>query len=458
MQLPTETLENQLNELNAERRGEAFERLLEMVRCGEIVFPEPGHAVNLHCHTSFSFNGYGYSPVYFAWKARCDGLRVAGIVDFDVLDAVEEFLHACDLVGIRGCAGIETRVFVSPFETREINSPGEPGISYHMGMGFISNDVPDKALLADFLRIAQDRNRGVASRVNAYLTPAAIDYDLDVLPLTPNGNATERHLCMAYDLKAREVFPDARERAAFWAEKLKTDANKIRDIIDDAPSLQALIRSKTMKAGGVGYVKPSGPDFPALDRMNAFVLEAGAIPTFAWLDGTTAGEQAIEELMDIMLANGVAAVNIIPDRNWNIKDPGAKRAKVDHLYRFVELARSHDLPIAVGTEMNAYGNRFVDDFEAPELKPLTPIFLEGAHILYAHTILQAHAGMGYLSGWAKRNFASTKDKNAFFKHIGEVVNPARKDLLAGIGPHMTPKDIEAARCQRDRTRAEARQR
>jgi hypothetical protein len=58
--------------------------------------------------------------------------------------------------------------------------------------------------------------------------------------------------------------------------------------------------------------------------------------------------------------------------------------------------------------------------------------------------------MGYLSGWAKRNFVSTKDKNAFFKHISEVVNPARKDLLAGIGPHMTPKDIEAARCQRDK--------
>jgi hypothetical protein len=450
MTSPRERWESDLNNLNAERRRAALDRLLSLVQQGEIVFPEPGCAVNLHCHTSFSFNGYGYSPTYFAWKARCEGLRVAGIVDFDVLDAVDEFLEACGRLGLRGCAGIETRVFVPLFETREISSPGEPGISYHMGFGFTSSDVPDKALLAEFGRIAEERNRGVAARVNPFLGPAAADYERDVLPLTPNGNATERHLCMAYDLKAREIFPDGAERTAFWAGKLATDAGKVRAIINDPPLLQALIRSKTMKAGGAGYVKPSGPDFPTLESMNAFVLEAGAIPTFAWLDGTSEGEQAIEELLDVMLKGGVAAVNIIPDRNWNITDPAVKKTKLDHLYRFVDLARSHDLPISAGTEMNAYGQRFVDDFDAPELRPLTPLFLEGAHIFYAHTILQAHAGMGYLSDWAKRSFASVKEKNAFFKHIGEVVDPLRKEILSAIGPHMTPRDIEAAKCQRRR--------
>jgi hypothetical protein len=51
-----------------------------------------------------------------------------GIVDFDVLDGVDEFLDACELVGVRGSAGIETRVFLPEFATREINSPGEPGV------------------------------------------------------------------------------------------------------------------------------------------------------------------------------------------------------------------------------------------------------------------------------------------------------------------------------------------
>ena len=55
-----------------------------------------------------------------------------------MLDAVDEFLAACDLAGVRGSAGIETRVFIPEFATREINSPGEPGVYYHMGIGFTS--------------------------------------------------------------------------------------------------------------------------------------------------------------------------------------------------------------------------------------------------------------------------------------------------------------------------------
>jgi hypothetical protein len=436
-------LESQLNDLCAARRKAAFEALLDLVNRGEVVLPAPGRRVNLHCHTAFSFNGYGYSPSCFAWKARCEGLRVAGIVDFDVLDAVDEFLRACAALNLRGCAGIETRVFVRQFETREINSPGEPGIAYHMGVGFTSGTAPDAMLLAELKQTAQERNRRVAGRVNAFLAPVTVDYERDVLPLTPNGNATERHLCAAYDLKAQTVFPDADARAAFWADKIGTDPARVKAVLDDAPVLQGLIRSKTIKVGGVGYVKPCGPDFPPLDRVNAFILGAGAIPTFAWLDGTSAGEQAIDELLEVMLEGGAAAVNVIPDRNWNIKDPAVKKAKLDKLYQFIDLARAHDLPIVAGTEMNAHGQRFVDDFDAPALRPLVPLFLEGAHIMYAHTLLQAQAGMGYLSAWAGNAFASTRHKNAFFRCVGETVEPARKEVLAGVGPHMAPEAITA---------------
>ena len=90
-------------------------------------------------------------------------------------------------------------------------------------------------------------------------------------PLTPNGNATERHLCEAFELKAAKVFPAAGQLDAFWKEKL-----------GDAPpagvKLQNLIRSKTMKKGGVGYVQPGQGSFPLMADMNRFVLESGAIP------------------------------------------------------------------------------------------------------------------------------------------------------------------------------------
>ena len=97
-------------------------------------------------------------------------------------------------------AGLETRVYVPEFADREINSPGEPGVCYQMGVGFTTGQASGKAarILADLRQRAENRNRGLLARVNAHLGPAAIDYEADVLPLTPGGNATERHMLTAY--------------------------------------------------------------------------------------------------------------------------------------------------------------------------------------------------------------------------------------------------------------------
>jgi len=36
-------------------------------------------------------------------------------------------------------------------------------------------------------------------------------------------------------------------------------------------------------------------------------------------------------MLECMVAKGAAALNIIPDRNWNIKDPEARETKVRKL-------------------------------------------------------------------------------------------------------------------------------
>lgn len=102
-----------------------------------------------------------------------------GIVGFDVLDGVDEFLAACDKVGVRGSAGIETRVYIPEFATREINSPGEPGVYYHMGIGFTSSQVPGSVqpILADMHRRATEWDQAMLGRVNAHLAPVIIDYE-----------------------------------------------------------------------------------------------------------------------------------------------------------------------------------------------------------------------------------------------------------------------------------------
>jgi hypothetical protein len=416
-----EELEGKLDEFDPQVRAEALDLIL--VASEKAPLPKsPKRALNLHAHTFFSYNGYGYSPTCFAWRARKEGLLAAGIVDFDVLDGVDEFLQAARTLGLRATAGIETRIFIPEFADRVINSPGEPGISYNMGIGFPRSQPSDAAFLGSMKAAAQERNSQILERVNPALDPVTLDYERDVIPLTPGGNATERHVCAAYAQRAESVFPDTDGRVAYWSAKLGEAQEAIESVLADPPALQALIRSKTMKAGGVGYVQPDGPSFPRLADVNRFILDCGALPVCAWLDGTSPGEQAMKELLDLHQAAGAAALNIIPDRSWNIASPETKKVKLDNLYAVVELARARDLPIVVGTEMNAYGQRFVDDFDAPELAPLVDTFIEGAYIVYAHTRLQPE-GLGYLSDWAKQSFATTKEKNAFFRSVGESLEP-----------------------------------
>lgn len=428
-------LEQALDSFDPATRQGALRLLCERAKHEPALWPSPKAILNLHCHTFYSYNAYGYSPSSFAWRARKAGLAAAGVVDFDVLDALEEFLAAGRLVGMKTCVSVETRVFVPEFATRVINSPGEPGIAYHMGVGFTSlpESASAKAFLDSLRRTVESRNRELVARVNTFTRPVELDYDRDVLPLTPKGNATERHICEAYERKAANAFPDKEALTAFWKEKLG-------DCPADSGKLQALIRAKTMKRGGVGYVQPGEGSFPLMADMNRFVLECGAIPTLTWLDGTSDGEKAIEELFEVAKSTGAAALNIIPDRNYT---PGVKDQKLKNLQDVVALAGKHQFPIIVGTEMNAPGNKFVDAFETAELAPLVPAFLKGAHIVYAHSVLQRQSGLGYLSAWARKTFPTTATKNEFYRKLGRDLSPAHEHRLHGLAADATPDQVLA---------------
>jgi len=436
----TEQLEQQLDSFDPAARKQTLQSLLKRVEAGEINLPEPGRFVNLHCHTFFSYNTYGYSPTKFAWLARKAGLAVIGTTDFDVLDALDEFREACRLLNLKGCSGLETRVYVPEFSTRVINSPGEPGISYHMGVGFPRSKVPlpQRKFLRGLKQTAQQRNRDLMQRVNRYLSPVELDYERDVLALTPAGNATERHMCLAYARKAHEKFGDTEALAEFWSQKLGTDARKLG--LPEGRDLLNTIRAKTMKRGGVGYVQPDSGSFPLMADTNRFILAAGGMPVHTWLDGSSAGEQAIEELLDVALSTGAVAINVIPDRNYT---PGAQDQKVKNLYQVIEVARKRHLVVVEGTEMNSPGQKFVDDFNTEELAPLLPVFLKGAHIVYGHAVLQYQCGLGYTSAWADTHFKTAERKNAFFEEAGMALHPQRESNLDRLNNkvRVSPSDV-----------------
>jgi len=300
-------------------------------------FPAVQPILNAHAHTFYSFNYKGYSPTTFALEAKRGGLEIGGIVDFDVLDGLNEYWEASRRLDLKACIGLESRVFVPEFSDRVINSPGEPGISYHMGTGFTTTDIPAEAqeFLDSMGQTSQTRNRAMADRVNAYLDPLVLDYEADVEPLTPEGNATERHLCLAYARKAAVQYPEEAALRSFWGEKLGVSPDDLKEL-PDGRAITDLIRAKTMKKGGVGYVQPDSGSFPKMADMNKFVLLCGALPTITWLDGTSVGEAAIEELVEVSRSTGAVAFNIIPDRNYTPNSPDQKLANLQHVIRLTE--------------------------------------------------------------------------------------------------------------------------
>lgn len=431
--------EAQLDSFSPAARREALERLWSDRSASfsdRRADPRREGAVNLHAHSFFSYNAYGYSPTHLAWLARREGWAVAGMVDFDVLDGLEEFHAAAKLLEVKACVGMETRVFVPEFAEDELNSPGEPGIAYYLGIGFPTARLEGKQaqFAAGLRRGSEARNRELVARVNRYLAPVELEYDADVRPLTPSGNATERHLCLAYVRKARRVFPQEEDLAGYWREKLGEGKWELPEGVD----LQAALRAKTMKQGGVGYLRPDSTAFPRLEEMNRFLLAAGAIPTYAWLEGTSAGEQRIEELLQVARRSGAAAINLIPDRNYR---PGVRDEKLQNLYQVVALAEGLHLPVVVGTEMNRPGQKLVDDFASPELAPLAPVFLKGAYLVYAHSVLQRGSGKGYTSEWARRSLPKVTERNEFYQALGRDLTPAQEDVLVDLPERVTPEQI-----------------
>jgi len=437
-----EELEAQLNDFAPKARAAALHELLKRQPQRPVA---PAEVANLHCHTFFSFNAYGHSPTSLAWLGRQRGYKLMGIVDFDVLDGVDEFLDACALTEVCGSAGIETRTYLPEFAEHEMNSPGEPGVLYHMGVGFTTGDVTPAAaaIIRELREQSTQRNLGLIERVNTYLDPVKVDYAADVLPLTPNGNATERHIVTAYIAVAERVYPDAGDRAAFWAARLDAPLPKVESLMQNLPAFQNQIRSRLMKKGGVGYVQPGHDTFPPVDKLHGLILACGALPCAAWLDGTTSGEERMDALLDLLVDKGAVVLNIVPDRNWDIPDPAVRQVKVQKLYEVVDLARAMNLPLNIGTEMNSYGQKLIDDFDAEALQPVRQDFIDGAYFVYGHTAMQRSLGMGFQSEWAKDQLASRRERNQFYTRVGRALPPGAPGarLLQKITTEHSPEEI-----------------
>lgn len=384
-----------LDDFDPQVRREA----LAALAAGAYPLAPPTENHNLHFHSFFSYNAEGWSPSHVAWAAHEAGLYAAGLCDFDVLDGLEEFLQAGELLGLRATVNLETRAYFPEYAAVDISSPGEPGVTYIMGGGFVRLPEPGSAQAAGLEKLrqeAQARNMALVERINPHVPDIALDYAADVLPLTPAGGATERHIISAYCQKAAAVKGSPEATAGFWSEILGKPAAELLAVLD-SPALEEMVRSKLAKKGGFGYVQPSADTFPPVAEFIGLVRSCDAIPMVTWLDGTSGGEAEGRAMLECLQAQGAAAVNIIPDRNWNVKDPADRATKVANLQALVTAANDLGLPLNIGTEMNKSGLPFVDDLAGPVLGELRESFLQGARIMVGHSVLARYAGLSYLT-------------------------------------------------------------
>lgn len=428
-------LESQLDNFDPEVRARALEKLTRL----EVPGPSLQEYVNLHMHTFFSYNAAGWSPARFAWEVRKAGLWAGGIIDFDGVNGIREFLNAGESLCIRATAGIEVRTFLSEFGDVEIDSPGEPGVHYIAGSGLVrlpGPGTPESAYLTGLRLTADRRARGMVDRINATIPAIAVDYDLIVRDRTPGGYASERHFVSAYIEKAAANFLSDGKLAGFWADLFGQPRSAIFALMQSPAAFAEMVRGRLMKKGGIGYLQPGPTTFPATGEVYSWFKTCGAIPMDSWLDGTSKGESRSRELLECNRSLGSRALNLIPDRNWNVADSSDKQRKLENLARVVSLAAEWHMPLHIGTEGNKPDMPFVDDLARPELAPYKRLFMEGAKILVGHAVLARFAEYDYCGSVAEADFPAVVSRNAFFASVGSLppVNAILARQLRDLGP------------------------
>ncbi len=379
-------IEKKLLSFDYKERKETLHNLKEAIEKGRIKKVSQKPYLNLHIHSFHSFNYKNWSPSRIVFEGWRYNLQYTGVVDFDTLIAIEETLLAGEILNVKVICGFESRVFLPELKDKVINSPKEPGIYYLCGKGFkkkIEENSKEGKFFLKLKEIAQNRNKKVIKKLNEFLKDVKIEFEKDLLPLTPSNNPTERHIVVAYQRKSEKILGEKVDN--FWAEILKMEKQKVEKLRKEkAEDFQEILRKKLIKYGGPAYVPPEIENFPVFDEVVEMTEKAGGIPIGTWLDGTNPGEENPEELIELLKSKKIKGITIIPERNWNIKDPKEKEIKIKKLEEFMETCIKMNMPVICGTEMNKFGQPFIDDFSQPVLSKYLPYFMESASTLFNH--------------------------------------------------------------------------
>jgi len=380
-----EKLLKDLSSFDPDIRKKSLSDISFLIKKGRIrKSDKPTPWINLHIHTFHSFNCEHWSPSRVIYEGWHRNLKYTGTVDFDTLAGLDETLRAGKILDVRVTGGFESRVLIDEWKDIVINSPSEPGIYYLCGKGFKrapAENSEEGQFFSHLKDVAQDRNRKVIEKLNNYLGEVKVDYEKDVLLLTPSGNPTERHIVESYMKKSEDLLSGKHDR--FWSEILSVPESAVEETRKKRPAgFLEMLRKALIKFGGPGYIAPEKENFPRLEEVTAMIEKAGGIPTGTWLDGSSKGEEDAGKFVSFLKGKGIRAITIIPERNYNFKDVTEKEKKVKKLNEFMQACMDMKMPVVCGTELNKTGQPFVDDFTKSEITVYLDYFLQSASVFF----------------------------------------------------------------------------
>ncbi len=372
-------------------RPETLKRLREFVEEGKISREGSAGGINTHVHTAKSF-GYFDSPSEAVWQGYLAKVSVLGINDHYTLAGHDEFGKACKVLGIRATFSMEAIALWEAAEKskKTVNDPSNPGRTYLTAKGVTQPFVPGCAGESDLLRMIEAlgvRNQKITDKVSKVIATRLKKKDAiswpEVLALTPHGQPTERHICLAVARWLEQTYPELEKRQAQLSRLVDDEVPE--GALEDAASFQDFLRSRLVKVGKPAYVEESKDAFIPVERLVGLGLDLGAIPTYPIMGNPVSPwEEDLDQLFDNLEALNIHAVEVIPNRNTR-----------ERLQAIVKMASERSYPIFNGTEHNTKTPMpLVDKFFFDD--EFRPHFERGARVLLGHQALKAAGKEGFV--------------------------------------------------------------
>jgi hypothetical protein len=383
----------------------------------------PSFRGNAHIHLPPNFSAFDTvtQAVELAAQQELDYLGASNYYDYAVYS---DFAKEAVAKRLFPLFGLEIIALIDDLRSAgiKINDPGNPGKMYICGKGISRFDPMTETaaeLLAVIRRNDSERIAQMTAKLAEVFKSQEIETGLDAAAIIERI-ATRHHCDPATVYLQERHLAQAFQEVLFEKVKTEQHTETLNRLFgtpskspDDAPMVQAEIRSHLMKAGKAAFVEET---FVGFDHAYQLVLALGGIPCYPTLaDGANPicpFEESPEGLVEAIRGRGIYAAEFIPVRNVP-----------DVLSRYVMAMRSAGIVVTAGTEHNTLDLIPMEPMclkDDPIPAEIAAIFREGACVVAAHQYLTMHGEPGFVDADGRPNpaYATDEERIKTFANIG----------------------------------------